>query len=93
MTVPFFKGNSIVGVVGLANKETDYDQVDVLQLSLLMASVWKVTDRIKSEETLRKQAHDLEIFFKVRPGRDHQWSCSGDMMIEVNASGCFIRGC
>ena len=36
VTIPIFKANRIVSVVGLANKETDYDNTDMLQISLLM---------------------------------------------------------
>jgi PAS domain S-box-containing protein len=39
MTVPIFKDNCIVGVVGLANKETNYEESDILQASLLMEAV------------------------------------------------------
>ena len=42
MTIPILKDGAIVGVVGLANKEADYDDSDILQISLLMDAVWKV---------------------------------------------------
>ncbi len=54
VTIPIFKGERIVSVVGLANKETDYDETDVLQISLLMDAVWKVTDSMQAEEALRE---------------------------------------
>lgn len=54
MTVPILEAGSIVGVIGLANKETDYDQTDVLQITLLMETVWKVTGRKQAEEALRE---------------------------------------
>jgi PAS domain S-box-containing protein len=55
LTVPVFSRKKIVAVVGVANKETDYDQPDVLQLRLLMDGVWKETDRILRENTLRQE--------------------------------------
>jgi two-component system, sensor histidine kinase and response regulator len=54
MTVPIFEGKDIVGVVGLANKEHDYDATDIRQVSLLMEAVWKVTERKQAEEALRE---------------------------------------
>ena len=45
LTVPIFDNGKIVAVIGVANKETDYDESDALQLSLLMDSVWKIVDR------------------------------------------------
>ncbi len=60
MTVPIFKDDSIVGVVGLANKEIDYDESDILQVSLLMEAVWKVTERKRAEEELLHLNETLE---------------------------------
>ncbi|MBP7496874.1 MAG: PAS domain S-box protein [Bacteroidales bacterium] len=53
ITTPVFNGTQIVAVVGLANKKSDYTQTDVLQLSLIMDAVWKVVERLKSEEALK----------------------------------------
>ena len=72
MTVPIFNGEKIVGVIGLANKEADYDQDDVLQVSLLIDTVWKVTDRMKAEEELRHQARELKIFHDASFGREER---------------------
>lgn len=60
MSVPIFVDMRIVGVIGLANKETDYDDVDMLQAALLMETVWKVLDRKKAEEELNKTNALLE---------------------------------
>lgn len=46
LTIPVIFENRIVAVAGVANKETDYDNADVRQLSLLMDSVWKISERI-----------------------------------------------
>jgi len=46
MTIPVFSGEQIVAVAGVANKESDYDNSDVRQLTLLMDSVWKISERI-----------------------------------------------
>jgi PAS domain S-box-containing protein len=54
LTVPIFCQGHIVAVAGVANKETDYDESDVLQLTLLMDGVWKSTTRKQVEEALRE---------------------------------------
>lgn len=54
MTVPISKKGQIVAVVGVANKESDYDENDVLQLTLLMDSVWNAAEKRKIEETLQQ---------------------------------------
>lgn len=52
MSIPVFQEEDIVAVVGVANKPTDYTNTDVLQLSLMMESVWKLVERRKAAETL-----------------------------------------
>jgi PAS domain S-box-containing protein len=54
LTVPVFNQEHIVAVVGVANKATDYDESDVLQLTLLMDGVWKAVEREKAEEGQRQ---------------------------------------
>ena len=54
MTVPVFNEDKIVAVVGIANKASDYDETDVLQLSLFMDAVWKSVDIKIAEEKLRE---------------------------------------
>lgn len=52
LTIPIFKNKKIVGVVGLANKEADYDEADIINITLLMEAVWTVTDSKKAEQAL-----------------------------------------
>lgn len=62
MTVPVFDQGRIVAVAGMANKEAEYDDWDVVQLSLLMDAVWKVVERRRSEEQLRQRNAEMERF-------------------------------
>ncbi len=64
LTIPVFMDSSIVGVVGLANKDTDYDETDVLQISLLMNSVWKVIERKQAEEKIKGLLSEKELLLK-----------------------------
>ncbi|MBF0467278.1 MAG: response regulator [Desulfamplus sp.] len=52
LTLPVFINDRIVGVVGVANKESDYDHTDLLQLTLLMDAVWRIVDRINTGKKL-----------------------------------------
>ncbi len=54
MTVPIFRNNKIVAVAAVANKVSDYTEVDELQLTLLMDSVWNIIRQIGAEEAIRK---------------------------------------
>ena len=60
MSVPVFDAERIVAVVGLANKPSDYRESDVLQMQLLMNSVWKVVDQKRSETLLLEANRELQ---------------------------------
>jgi PAS domain S-box-containing protein len=73
MTIPIAKGDSIVGVVGLANKETDYDAIDILQVSLLMEAVWKVNDRKQVEAALQESNRRLILALNAAKAGIWEW--------------------
>lgn len=54
MTTPVFSNDQVVAVVGMANKVDEYDQTDVLQLQLLMESVWRETEHRRTQEELKR---------------------------------------
>lgn len=54
MTLPIFSGDRIVAAVGVANKDEEYNETDLLQLTLLMNSVWQFTEIKEAEDALRK---------------------------------------
>ena len=61
LTVPIFSRRKIVGVVGVANKESDYDGTDILQLTLLMEAVWKVVERREAEDKERQAVRSFRM--------------------------------
>lgn len=61
MTIPVTDGKDIVAVVGLADKGSDYHEMDVLQLTILMNGVWKEVVRRNSESLLREEKERLRI--------------------------------
>lgn len=65
LSIPIFAGNSIVAVVGFANKESDYNNDDLLQIQLLMDGVWREVERKKAEKTLLKNEETYETFFNA----------------------------
>ncbi|MBI5646898.1 MAG: PAS domain S-box protein [Ignavibacteriae bacterium] len=59
LTIPVFFEGKIVAVVGMGNKTSDYDHSDILQLTILMDSVWKEIDRRRSVDSLRRHTERL----------------------------------
>ena len=60
MTIPVFAGERIVAVIGMGNKDSGYDENDVRQLSLLMDSVWRITEAKRFEAQQRRLATAVE---------------------------------
>jgi signal transduction histidine kinase len=59
MHVPIFYGDRIVIVVGVGNKETDYDESDILHLTLLMQNLWELIQKKRMEENLKERSAEL----------------------------------
>ncbi len=67
MSVPVVSDGRIAAVIAVANKETDYTETDVLQLSLLMDGVWKTAERKRAEEQLRESEARFRLFYEQAP--------------------------
>jgi PAS domain S-box-containing protein len=52
MTIPVLEAERVVVVAAVANKEEDYDESDVRQLTLLMNGMWWQIQRRRAEEAL-----------------------------------------
>lgn len=74
MNVPVFAGKHIVLVAGVGNKEDEYDNADVEQLTLLMEGMWRLIERKRVEEALRES----ELFLKEtqKIGRIGGWKAN-----------------
>jgi len=64
MSVPVFSGGRIVAVAGVANKDGEYTEADVMQFSLLMDACWQVIGRMAAEQDVRRSLHEKEILLK-----------------------------
>ncbi len=59
MNVPIFDGDHIVAVVGVGNKEEDYDESDIRQLTLLLQGMWKLIQRQQLISALSNYSEEL----------------------------------
>ncbi|MFZ5652478.1 MAG: GAF domain-containing protein [Bacillota bacterium] len=67
MAIPVFDGDRIVMVAAVANKKESYDDLDVLQLTLLMSGLWEILQRKKAEEELRLSNERFARSFNASP--------------------------
>jgi diguanylate cyclase (GGDEF)-like protein len=66
MTIPVVSRGHVVAVVGVANKPTDYTDADASQLTQMMDVVWKIAERQRAEDELRRPAGELECRVEER---------------------------
>ena len=59
MNVPLFDGDHIIAVTGVGNKEEDYNESDLRQLTLLMQGMWTLMQRKHMENALQKYSENL----------------------------------
>ncbi|MEJ2622016.1 MAG: response regulator [Candidatus Thiodiazotropha sp.] len=64
--LPLIVDGKIVLVVGVGNKAENYNQDDVQQLSLLMDGMWRLIERKRSDEELKRYHNKLEETVRLR---------------------------
>ncbi len=80
LSIPVINRDKISAVVGVANKSGEYGDLDILQLTLLMSSVWKIVERRQTDEALRKSDEQFHALAQS----------ASDAIITINADGNVI---
>jgi len=62
LSIPVMDGERIIGIAGVANKETVYDQNDVTQLTLFTNTVWEIIKNIRAVSEIEKKEQGLQLF-------------------------------
>lgn len=61
MTTPLFENGKIVAVVGVANKTEDYNESDVIQLTLLMNEMYRIIQHKNNLRIINREKEKLSI--------------------------------
>ena len=90
MSIPVLDGNKIVAVAGVGNKESEYDQADVKQLTLYMNNMLKILLARLNEEKVKSSFAELTQIFNS--------TASGMRIVEltgkvVKANKAFLDMC
>lgn len=90
LTVPVFDNEKIVAVVGVANKQTDYDDTDINQLSLMMDAVWK---KVK-EKQIADKLLESELKYRQLVENSHIGICiyQEEKFVYINKTGMKLLG-
>ena len=76
--IPVFDGERIVAVAAVANKEDEYQEGDIRQLTLLISGMWRLIVRERAEAALRESRRFLQTVIDGMPDpllvvdRDHR---------------------
>lgn len=73
ISIPVFQEGRIVAVVGAANKVSDYQKEDILNLRLLMKTVWSHVEQLKAQELILQGREDFLKFASQIPGMLYQF--------------------
>ncbi len=60
LSIPIFRNKQIVAVLGVGNKKSDYNEIDIEQLELLMESVWKILEKQELLREIKKAKEKAE---------------------------------
>ncbi len=84
-TIPVFEKEQVVAVVSVANKETDYDESDIRQITLLMEGMWKLIQYKHTNDVLveaLKMRRVLESVMTSSPAVVFLWRPEKDWPVE-----------
>ena len=65
LAVPIFEKDKIVAVIGVGNKQDDYTQFDMDQLTLIAETTWSVVQRKRAEEARRTSEERYRTLFET----------------------------
>ncbi len=61
LVVPIIRNNNVVAILGVGNKETDYDQLDVSILKKFADFGWDIVERKKAQDNLKESLKLLSL--------------------------------
>ncbi len=78
LVVPVMRGEVIVAILGVGNKQTDYDERDVEVVNSLADLAWDIAESKRSEEALRASENQFKTLAEVSPSGIWQADLQGN---------------
>jgi PAS domain S-box-containing protein len=92
LTIPVFYNDSIVAVAGVANKESDYNQVDVDEVTLMMDTVWKIVRQKESDQLILENEEKYRAIITQSNNNIYLADIDTLQIIEANPALCNCLG-
>jgi PAS domain S-box len=67
MSIPVIREGKAVAILAVANKDRDYDETDLLHLSLFIENIWDESKRKQAEGDLKREKEFLDNLIKTAP--------------------------
>ncbi len=80
LVVPVIRNNKVLAILGVGNKNTNYDQSDVKAVQRLANVAWEIVERKRAEEALIKSENHARALIDAIP----------DMMFRIDKHGIFL---
>jgi PAS domain S-box-containing protein len=84
MVIPILREDRIVAIIGVGNKPTEYNAIDVEIASLLGDFSWEIIDRKIAEEKLRKSEYQLTLAQGIAHIGSWEWDSISDKFTGSN---------
>jgi PAS domain S-box-containing protein len=91
LCIPVLEHENVVALAGVVNKDAEYDEPDVRQLTLLMDGVWKLIRQKHAEEALRSSEQRYRLLFQRNMAGVFRTTLDG-RFIDCNESFAQILG-
>jgi PAS domain S-box-containing protein len=91
LVVPVKYGKKIKAILGVGNKETDYNNNDIEALTALASFAFEIVERKRTEENLKQNESELRMILETTP--DGFFMCDiQSNLIKVNEAFCKMLG-
>ncbi len=92
LCVPVFEGDRIVAVAAVANKQTDYDELDVWAATSMMNDMWRLVQSKQSVEAIQKSEANYRTIFNAANEAIFVHDVENGKILSVNDEGCQMFG-
>ncbi len=92
LVVPIFRNEKIVAILGVGNKEFDYDETDIERVRQIADITWDIAVRKKAEDALKESEERFKLSFQTSPDSVNINRLKDGMYLDINESFTRITG-